>query len=243
MLCKLFRLTAVLVTFVLVWVQAQGAVATSYQAELTRDSVLPTPSGPTPANVQGHATFEFVQPDPNTVELIYEITLQNVDTAAWRSGASSADTPSITTDDLAAIHVHFVASGSSQNKETPHVLNILGAPLNTMIGLMEDDLGLVSFDPNTLTTVFSGRWDEADVLQTAGLAEGPRTKPLADHLDELVGEELFMMIHTSGNSDGAIGGTLLAVPEPVAIQLALVSVLLSSCCRSCGRGSWGRRRR
>lgn len=233
-------LTTICLTLLLL--PAQAAAPHSFEAELLRENVLPTPNGPTPANVHGRATFELDEPSPNIFELIYEIELVNVDTAAFRPGATSADTPSITTDDLAAIHVHFVATGSLQNKGTPHVLNALGAPLNVGIGLVEDDLQLVSFGPNTLTTVLSGRWDAADVAQTAGLpAEGPKTKPVSDFLDELAGGELFMMIHTSGNSDGAIGGTLLTVPEPGIMPLLAAWLLLNTRCRSCGRESLGKR--
>ena len=228
--------------FSLCSLSAHAAAPFTFEAELLRENVLSIPNGPTPANVHGRATFELEEPSLNVFELTYEIELVNLDTAAYRAGATGADTPSITTDDLAAIHVHFVEFGSPQNKGTPHVFNPLGPPLNAGIGLVEDDLQLVSFDPNTLTTVFSGRWDAADVAQTAGLAEGPRTKPMSDYLEELSGKELFMMVHTSGNSDGAIGGTLLAIPEPAALQLVAACLLLSSRRRFYGRESLGERR-
>jgi len=237
MIRHLRLLTPCLVGFTLLSLSAHATAPFTFEAALLRENVLPTPNGPTPANVHGRATFELEEPSLNVFELTYEIELVNIDTAAYRAGATGADTPSITTDDLAAIHVHFVEFGSLQNKGTPHVFNPLGPPLSAGIGLVEDDLQLVSFDPNTLTTVFSGRWDAADVVQTAGLPEGPRTKPIGDYLEELSGKELFMMVHTSGNSDGAIGGTLLVVPEPAALQLLAACLLLSSRYRSCGRVS------
>lgn len=222
--------------------QLSESLAADYQADLLRENVLPAvPDGPgsTPESAYGFATFDLEQVDPNTFELVYEITLVEIDTAAWR-GAGSADTAA-TSDDLAAIHMHFVDPNSNVNKGTPHVMNVLGAPLNSLGGV-EDDLVIESFDPNTLTTVFSGRWDAADVAQTAGLPAGPATNPMSDYVDELERGEIFMMVHTSGNTDGAIGGTLLAVPEPTPAVLALGAWLLSSCCRSCGGGPLGPRR-
>ena len=230
------------ISFVLLLRPVGATAPAMFEAELLRENVLPTPNGPTSANVRGRASFALEQPLPGEFELVYEIELLNVDTAAFRAGATAADTPAITTDDLAAIHLHYVPLGSAQNKGTSHVFNPLGPPLNAGIGVVEDDLQLASFDPNTLTTIFTGRWDVADVAQTAGLPEGPRTKPLADYLDELANGELFLMVHTSGNSDGAIGGTLLAVPEPTALAIVTACLLISSRCRSCGRGPSARYR-
>ena len=212
------------------------AQPTQFTADLQRNNVLPAvPDGPTstPESAFGSAAFELIQLDPNTFELAYEITLVDLDTAAWR-GAGTPNTLA-TNDDLAAIHIHFVPLGSGANKGTPHTMNILGAPL-IGLGGVEDDLIFDSFDPQSLTTVLSGRWDAADVAQTAGLPAGPATAPMSDYVDELLNGELFMMIHTSGNSDGAFGGTLLVVPEPGTTCLAILAAI-SSCYRFCGRGS------
>ena len=241
MIIRSFVLAVSFVCFLAVQYCETFAQPTQFTADLQRDHVLPAvPDGPTstPESAFGSASFELFQIDPNTFELIYEITLVDLDTAAWR-GASAPDT-SATNDDLAAIHIHYVPLGSGANKGTPHTMNILGAPLNGLGGV-EDDLVFVSFDAPSLTTVLSGRWDAADVAQTAGLPAGPATAPMSDYVEELLNGELFMMIHTSGNSDGAFGGTLLAVPEPGSASLALLAVV-SSCCRFCGRASLGRLR-
>ena len=215
---------------------ASAAVESSFRAELRRANVIPAPTGTTPANVLGEAEFTLFEPASNETgepELTYSITLKNIDSHLYRDGAT-AETPT-SFDDLLHIHVHHAPAGSN-TAGTPHVLNILGAPLTLVGDDREDDLVIESYDPLTMTTRITGRWDAADVLQTAGfLMEGPKTKPLANFLTQLKAGQLFMMVHTIGDGIGAIGGHLVAVPEPSAFALLLFGQGMLVCRRRFSR--------
>lgn len=203
--------------------------ANQFTATADRATVSPAPTGGTPLTAMATAEFDLVSLGAGEFALDYEITIVGLDTATFRPGATGFDTVD-TQDNLAAIHMHFVPAGSVDNRGTPHVMNILGAPLTAANGIaesIEDDLVVDQFDLNSLTTVLSGRWDAADVTQTAGLAEGPRTKPVADFVDELRNGEIFLMLHTTGDPAGAIGGFLVPVPEPTALALTACAVLAS----------------
>jgi hypothetical protein len=61
--------------------------------------------------------------------------------------------------------------------------------------------------------------------------------------DGIVDGEDFLAWQRQASVTVSSIGDAQSVPEPVAMQLVLTGLLLSSCRRSCGRGSWGRRRR
>jgi len=216
-----------IVTTIALSAENANAAINRFEMYATRSNVLPAPSGGTPAGATAMAKFDLVDLGAGEFALDYEITIAGLDTAAYRPDATAADTPD-TGDNLVAIHMHHVPLGASANRGTPHVMNILGLPLQGPADI-EDDLAVASFDLASLTTVLTGRWNAADVAQTAAMPmAGPRTKPVADYLNELRGGEIFMMLHTTADPTGAIGGTLVGVPEPTTAALLLLGTLATA---------------
>ena len=117
--------------------------------------------------------------------------------------------------DVTAIHLHNAFAGSTG----PHVFNIFGVP-------SEDDAELVvDFNNETLSGVFN----DADAIDPAtGLLFDQNspftTKLLSNFTDDLLGEQLYLAIHTAGQGGNiAIRGQLLAVPEPSSMVVLIAA--------------------
>lgn len=117
--------------------------------------------------------------------------------------------------DVTAIHLHNGFAGSSG----PHVLNIFGIP-------SEDDAEMVvDFANETI----EGIYNDVDAVnpETGELFDqnsAITTKLLSNFSDDLIGEQLYLAIHTAGQGGGvAIRGQLVAVPEPSALAFIFAS--------------------
>lgn len=171
----------------------QAALSNTFEAQLDASQVV---SHATTTTGTGFATFAL---SSDQSQLAYTLSLNGLNfeqTAANRTNAS----------DVTAIHLHTGSAGATGF----HTLNIFGNP-------SEDDADLVvDFANNTL----SGIWDDGDAIDSStgmpfNQTAGGSTKFLADFIDELENNDLYLAIHTFGEGGSvAIRGQVNSVPEP-----------------------------
>jgi hypothetical protein len=116
----------------------------------------------------------------------------------------------------------------------PHILNIFGIP-------SEDDADLlVDYEHDSLTGIF----DTSDATRDESTGEilnqafPLTTKIVGDWIDELIGGELYIAVHSRDRALNAppgvdIHGHIFVVPEPTAGILLWLAACLSLIC--CGR--------
>ena len=106
-------------------------------------------------------------------------------------GNGTSDGPDA--DDVSKIHIHNAILGQNG----PHALNIFGDPA-------EDDADM-TFDAQTSTIM--GVWDDED--ENTELSDSAQSKKLSEMLFALCSEKLYLNIHTTGFTSGAIRGQIL----------------------------------
>lgn len=166
--------------------------ATQFRVNLDGSQVVPSSS----STASGFATFEL---NEDQTALDYFIQLEGV---SLKPDLTQRTQP----QDVNKIHLHFGEAGSNG----PHVLNIFGLPSED-----DDDL-VIDFEAGTL----SGTWDNSDAInpETGELFDQSgmgTTKLLSNFIDELLGNQLYIQVHTVEFPDpGAIRGQIAGVPEP-----------------------------
>ena len=196
---------------VLIFVCAICSVASaqSFVANLDASQVV----GSSTETGTGIATFEF---DAAQETLSYSIAIFGLDLKSVpgdRTGFS----------DVTAIHLHNAFPGSGG----PHVFNIFGVPSE------DDDQLVADFNNETINGVF----DDSDAIDPATGQLFDQNSPFTTKLfsnfdDDLVGEQLYIAIHTAGqNGNIAIRGQILAVPEPSSMAALFALGMFGTCVR------------
>ena len=101
-----------------------------------------------------------------------------------------------TGDDVFRMHIHNAAVGANG----PIVFGFINPSNDT------DDL-VLSFVASTLTATITGVWDATDTGSN-----------LADFVDELRADLLYINVHTNRSSDGEIRGQIVPEPDTMALM-------------------------
>lgn len=159
------------------------------------------------------ATFEF---DAAQESLSYSIAIFGLDLKPVAGDRTAFS-------DVTAIHIHNAFPGS----QGPHVFNIFGMP-------SEDDAQMVvDFDSEMINGIF----DDSDAIDPATGELFDQNSPFTTKLfsnfdDDLVGNQLYIAIHTAGqNGNIAIRGQILAVPEPSSVAVLFAVGMFGTCVR------------
>ena len=171
---------------------------------------VPTPDPLSPAS--GIATFQLHLPDTpsGSVVLDYHLQFFGLDLGDMSGFPDNSQTVE-TDDDVTSIHIHNAGPG-----ETGEMFFGIVNP--------NDDADIVV---NITDSIVSGTWDDADV-------EFSDRHPISTSLDELFSGQLYLNIHTKGNSLSDIRAQLtFAIPEPTSLGLALICAVIA-CLAVCG---------
>jgi len=204
------RLAAVVVLFASVHALAQPVFL---RADMTNagepGGVTPTLTaanggGPRPASF-GVASF-VLDSRTNPTKMTMTTNVFNIDV----TGTQTPDT----NDNLANAHIH--ASPTAGNPTFPVVWGFFGAPQNNN---NPSDGGVVPFPAGQVGGTFVATWD---------LPEGNSGTTLAAQVPNILAGRSYINFHTSQFPGGEIRGTLVEVPEPSTLLLALGSIGLLS---------------
>lgn len=154
-----------------------------------------------------------------TATFVLDLAQENLSYSIEINGMDLKPNPADRTafSDIDKIHLHNGFAGSTG----PHVLNIFGLP-------SEDDAEMVvDFDGESILGVYNDP-DAIDPNTDALFDQNDpmTTKLFSNFVDDLIEGQLYLAIHTAGQSGNvAVRGQLIAVPEPgsasvVAIGLA-----------------------
>ena len=204
------RLAAVVVLFASVHALAQPVFL---RADLNNANepggVTPTLSaanggGPRPPSF-GVANF-VLDSRTNPTKMTMTTNIFNIDV----TGTQTPDT----NDNLVNAHIH--ASPTAGNPTFPVVWGFFGAPQNNT---NPADGGVVAFPAGQVGGTFVATWD---------LNEGNGTPPttLAAQAPNILAGRSYINFHTVQFGGGEIRGTLVEVPEPSTLALALGSMTL-----------------
>jgi hypothetical protein len=156
----------------------------------------------------GTATATFVLDDAQE-NLSYTIEISGMD-------LKPNPTDRTAFSDIDKIHLHNGFAGSTG----PHVLNIFGLP-------SEDDAEMVvDFDAESILGVFNDQDAiDPDTNELFDQNDPATTKLFSNFVDDLIQGQLYLAIHTAGQSGNvAVRGQLIAVPEPSSAFVLVVAV-------------------
>lgn len=185
--------------------------AEQYHADLTSAEVILGGQMISNEASVGTATLrvEYDASDIENAIIFYEVDAPGLDFDGNR-------TPSLG-DDATAVHFHDITTCVSPSciagdtAGTKHVLNVFGVP-------REDDADLEIFASEHR---INGRWDASDANT---ITPAPSLTP-SQILDPLSKGEIYLIIHSRANPQGAIGGQFVLVPEPSGLTLLIIGLI------------------